>query len=74
MSVPHAPVQRADFDQLMVPVFAPAAFASSAELEGNWDNERPSAGGLAELDLAFDGAEKLESIEAVFATQFGGAA
>ena len=26
MSVPHAPVQRADFDQLMVPVFAPAAF------------------------------------------------
>ena len=37
-------------------VFAPAAFASSAELEGNWDNERPSAGGLAELDLAFDGA------------------
>ncbi|SDT88967.1 aspartate aminotransferase family protein [Geopseudomonas guangdongensis] len=26
MSVQHAPVQRADFDQVMVPVFAPAAF------------------------------------------------
>lgn len=26
MSAPHAPVQRADFDQVMVPVFAPAPF------------------------------------------------
>lgn len=26
MSAPHTPVERADFDQVIVPTFAPAAF------------------------------------------------
>jgi hypothetical protein len=31
------------------------AQASVAELEGTWDNAKPSSGGLAEFDITFDG-------------------
>lgn len=33
---------------------APAS-AASADIEGNWDVQSPSGGGLAELDISFDG-------------------
>lgn len=31
------------------------AFAASADIEGNWDAQSPQGGGLAELDITFDG-------------------
>lgn len=34
---------------------AAPALAASTDIEGNWDAQQPSAGGLAELDITFDG-------------------
>lgn len=34
---------------------AAPAYAASADIEGNWDAQTPAAGGLAQLDIAFDG-------------------
>ena len=34
---------------------AAPAYAASADIEGNWDAQAPTAGGLAEIDIAFDG-------------------
>lgn len=31
------------------------AYAASADIEGSWDAQSPGAGGLAELDISFDG-------------------
>ena len=34
---------------------AAPAYAASADIEGNWDAQTPQNGGLAELDITFDG-------------------
>ena len=52
MSAPHTPVERADFDQVIVPTFAPAAFVPVRGLGSRvWDQSGRElvdfAGGIA---------------------------
>src|SRR3546814_18563835 len=48
MSAPHTPVERADFDQVIVPTFAPAAFVPVRGLGSRvWDQS-----GREQVDLA----------------------